>query len=77
VQGDYVTIEFDGSPNAYLEEALHPEVKHGGAPGKAGGGKQKAKGVRVASFAADTAKKTGLSARTVQEDVQVLRRSPE
>jgi ParB-like chromosome segregation protein Spo0J len=60
-----------------LYEALHPEVKHGGAPGKAGGGKDKAKGARVASFAADTAKKTGLSERTVQEDVQVAKLSPE
>jgi hypothetical protein len=54
-----------------LYEALHPEVKHGGAPGKSGGGKEKAKGARAASFAADTAKKTGLSQRTVQEDAQI------
>ena len=60
-----------------LYEALHPEVKHGGAPGKPGGGKAKAKGARVASFAADTAKKTGLSQRTIQEDVQVAKLSPE
>jgi ParB family chromosome partitioning protein len=60
-----------------LYEELHPEVKHGGAPGKAGGGKKKAKGARVASFAADTAKKTGLSLRTVQEDVQIAKLSPE
>lgn len=60
-----------------LYEALHPEVQHGGAPGKPGGGKAKAKGARVASFAADTAKKTGLSQRTIQEDVQVAKLSPE
>jgi ParB-like chromosome segregation protein Spo0J len=60
-----------------LYEALHPEVKHGGAPGKAGGGKAKSKDARVASFAADTAKKTGLSQRTVQEDVQIAKLSPE
>ena len=35
---------------------LHPETKHGGAPGKAGGGK-KAKDAKLASFVNDTAKK--------------------
>ncbi|WP_437656674.1 ParB/RepB/Spo0J family partition protein [Sorangium sp. So ce1182] len=60
-----------------LYEAMHPEAKHGGAPGKPGGGKQKSKGERAASFAADTAQKTGLSPRTVQEDVQVAKLTPE
>jgi ParB family chromosome partitioning protein len=32
-----------------LYEAMHPEAKHGGAPGKPGGGKQKSKGERAAS----------------------------
>jgi ParB-like chromosome segregation protein Spo0J len=61
-----------------LYETLHPKVKHGGAPGKAGGGTAKSKDARVASFAADTAQKTGLSQRTVQEDVQIAAKlSPE
>ncbi|MEH2482030.1 hypothetical protein V1282_005387 [Nitrobacteraceae bacterium AZCC 2146] len=47
-------------------EAVHPETKHGGAPGKAGGGK--AKGAKSASFAAETAAKSGKSIRSVQVD---------
>lgn len=55
-----------------IYEALHPEVKHGGAPGKAGGGKvARPKDDTVSSFAADTAAKTGLSPRTIQRDVQI------
>lgn len=55
-----------------LYEELHPEVKHGGAPGKSGGGKR-AKGATVASFAEDTLVKTGLSIRTIQDDVKIAR----
>jgi ParB family chromosome partitioning protein len=58
-----------------LYEAVHPETKHGGAPGKAGGGK-KAKGESRQNgdfgddrFTADTASKTGRSERSVQRDV--------
>ncbi len=47
---------------------LHPETKHGGAPGKAGGGK-KAKDAKLASFVNDTAKKTGKAKRTIARDV--------
>lgn len=55
-----------------LYERLHPETKHGGAPGKSGGGK-KAKDATVASFAEDTFTKTGLSVRTIQDDVKIAR----
>src|SRR5690606_24548282 len=51
-----------------LYEAKHPEAKHGGAPGKAGGGKV-AKDETVSSFAADTAARTKVNPRTVQQDV--------
>jgi hypothetical protein len=47
---------------------LHPETKHGGVPGKAGGGK-KAKDAKLASFVKDTAKKTGKAKRTIARDV--------
>jgi ParB family chromosome partitioning protein len=57
-----------------IYEKLYPHTKHGGAPGKPGGGKeQKAKDAPGASFAKDTAAKTGLSPRTIQEDVQIAR----
>lgn len=58
-----------------IYEALHPETKHGGAPGKAGGGKQ-AKGDKVSSFADDTAAKTGKSSRTVKRAVAVAEKLP-
>ncbi len=54
-------------------EQLHPETKHGGAPGAAGGGKQ-AKGERISSFAEDTASKTGVSPRSVQQDLQIAKK---
>ena len=50
-----------------LYEKVHPETKKGGAPGKAGGGK-KAKTAKLATFARDTATKTGLSQRSVERD---------
>ncbi|TKD03423.1 ParB/RepB/Spo0J family partition protein [Polyangium fumosum] len=55
-----------------IHEQLYPETKHGGAPGKKGGGK-KAKDATVASFAEDTAAKTGPSVRTIQDDVKIAR----
>ena len=58
-----------------IYEALHPETKHGGAPGKAGGGKEPlAKSAPSASFAKDTAARTGLSTRTIYSDVQIARK---
>ena len=48
-----------------IYEALHPEAKQGGLPGKSGSGKQ-AKNEIISSFAADTAAKTGVTERTVQ-----------
>jgi ParB-like chromosome segregation protein Spo0J len=50
-----------------LYEKLHPETRHGGAPGKAGGGK-KAKHAKLAAFAEATAKATGQSRRKVERD---------
>ena len=50
-----------------LYEKLHPETRHGGAPGKAGGGK-KAKDAKLAAFAQATAKATGQSRRKVERD---------
>jgi ParB-like chromosome segregation protein Spo0J len=51
-----------------LYERVHPATKQGGAPGKAGGGK-KAKPAKSATFADDTAKKTGKSRRKIERDV--------
>jgi hypothetical protein len=48
-------------------QKAHPETKTGGAPGKAGGGKV-AKNANLASFAADTASKSGKSIRAVVRD---------
>jgi hypothetical protein len=47
-------------------EAVHSETKHGGAPGKAGGGK--AKGAKFAAFAEETARRSGKSQRSVELD---------
>ncbi|WP_437277941.1 ParB N-terminal domain-containing protein [Sorangium sp. So ce375] len=55
-----------------IYEELHPETRHGGAPGKSGGGK-KAKDATVASFAEDASTRTGLSIRTIQDDVKIAR----
>ncbi len=54
-----------------LYEAKYPQTKHGGAPGKAGGGKL-AKDAESASFAKDTAAKTKQSARTLESDLPKL-----
>lgn len=48
-------------------EAVHPETKHGGAPGKAGGGK--AKTANLAGFAQDTASRTGKPLRSIERDI--------
>jgi len=53
-----------GRKKAY--EAVHPETKHGGAAGKADGGKTK--GAKLASFAANTARRTGKPERSIQSD---------
>lgn len=53
-----------------IYELKHPETKHGGAPGKAGGGKMPKDDI-VSSFAQDTASKTGMSSRTVERAAKV------
>ena len=59
----------------YLQ--LHPVTKHGGAPGKAGGGKVAVpKDAAVASFAEDTAVKTGMGKRTIQDDTKIIKKLP-
>lgn len=50
-------------------EIRHPETRHGGAPGKAGGGKA-TKDDKLASFASDTARASGRSERDVQRDAR-------
>lgn len=52
-----------------LYEAIHPESKNGGAPGKAGGGKTK--NATVAGFVRHIASETGLSPRTITYDVEI------
>jgi len=70
-------LEYSGAlaKRKKLYEALHPETKHGGAPGKAGGGK--AKDPRNASFAEDTAQKTGQSLSTVNQAVAIGEKIPD
>lgn len=53
-----------------IYERLHPETRHGGAPGKAGGGKV-AKEPGVGSFVSDTVGKTGIGKSTIKEEVQI------
>ncbi len=55
-----------------IYEALHPETKQGGSPGKKGGGKV-AKNDTLSSFAEDTADKTKTSARTIQREIQIAK----
>ncbi len=56
-----------------LYEAKYPSTKRGGNPGKAGGGKAP-RSERIASFAADTASRSAVSGRTVQQEVQIAER---
>ncbi len=51
-------------------EEMHPETRHGGAPGIAGGGKR-AKGATVAGFAKAIAEKAKRSSRAVFLDAQI------
>jgi ParB-like chromosome segregation protein Spo0J len=57
-----------------LYEKLHPETRHGGAPGQAGGGK-KARDAKLAGFAEATAKATGQSRRKVERDAARAKRN--
>jgi hypothetical protein len=54
-------------------QKAHPETKHGGAPGKAGGGKVP-KEPNIGSFAADTAAKSGRSLASVKADATRAKR---
>jgi DNA modification methylase len=55
-----------------IHEAKYPETKHGGAPGKAGGGKVAGtKDPDSGSFVDDAAAKTGRGRSTIHEDVQI------
>jgi ParB-like chromosome segregation protein Spo0J len=56
-------------------ERLHPETRHGGAPG-AGRGKAH-KVAKLASFSADTSQKTGRSERSIRRDAARAERVPE
>jgi hypothetical protein len=51
-----------------IYERLHPETRHGAAPGKSGGGKKAAKEPNSGSFAKDTATKTGRSKSSILAD---------
>jgi len=55
-----------------IYEELFPETKVGGLPGAPGGGKQ-AKTADSATFAEDTANKTGQSRRVIEENIQIAR----
>ncbi len=52
-------------------EELHPGSRHGGAPGRAGGGKALRSDAGPRSHAADAATRTGLSERSVRQLVQI------
>jgi N6-adenosine-specific RNA methylase IME4 len=55
-----------------LYEREHPETKHGGAPGKAGGGKKgsgESGQIGHSRYTAEVAKKTGTSERSVRREV--------
>lgn len=60
-------------------EALHPSSRHGGAPGRAGGGKAP-RSMRTAppvrSHAADAALRTGLSERSIRQLIQIAEGIP-
>ena len=80
----------DGEPNTLrraemlaarkrLYEALHPSSRHGGAPGRAGGGKRsraERSSPPVRSHAADAAARTGMSERSVRQLVQIAEDIP-
>ena len=62
-----------------LYETLHPSSRHGGAPGRAGGGKRpraERSSPAVRSHAADAAARTGLSERSVRQLVQIANDIP-
>lgn len=59
-----------------IYETLHPDAKSRNKAPKGDGG-TKAKGLPAASFAADTAEKTGTSPRTVQRDVAIGQAIPD
>ena len=58
-----------------LYEVKHPETRHGGAPGKAGGGK-KAKTDNLSTFATDTAQKTGVTDRDIRRSIRRAEKIP-
>lgn len=60
-------------------ETLHPSSRHGGAPGRAGGGKAprcERTSPPVRSHAADAALRTGLSERSIRQLVQIAEGIP-
>jgi hypothetical protein len=60
-------------------ETLHPSSRHGGAPGRAGGGKaprSQRSSPPVRSHAADAALRTGLSERSIRQLVQIAEGIP-
>jgi len=60
-------------------ETLHPSSRHGGAPGRAGGGKaprNQRSSPPVRSHAADAALRTGLSERSIRQLVQIAEGIP-
>lgn len=60
-------------------EMLHPGSRHGGAPGRAGGGKARRSEEGqppIRSHAADAATRTGLSERSVRQLVQIAEDIP-
>ena len=87
IDGEIVDPELDTLRRAELlaarkrlYETLHPSSRHGGAPGRAGGGKmpRRQEGTQpICSHAADAASRTGLSARTVRQLVQIAEDIPQ
>ena len=60
-------------------ETLHPSSRHGGAPGRAGGGKaprSQRSSPPVRSHAADAALRTGLSERSIRQLIQIAEGIP-
>lgn len=52
-----------------LYEARYPHTRHGGAPGRPGGGKVGAKDEIISSFASESAIQANVSPRTIQHEV--------